>query len=468
MDFDDADNFALGPSDGIGSQDFLDLGLNFGDADETMSVEVGRDAGPPRAARESLDSHFLGRAHDDFELLSNKSRENSEHPNVDMGFGPDLEDMEIDLGLDFGPVPGDREKTPGQTTRACMLTCSKFSDLSDVILASPLSEPPKTPPDTVQTPLAEEKAKRKQKDKKAIVDNETELRDGPGARGRGRRGGLGSQVNKDVSGIVTDHHYLPRSTLVMQLLEIRNDPLSYFMPTKVTPEGTFFYAGPPGLAPELAEMFMRPAIGAATSKKRASSPGKGPSKKRKVAGDEADDDEIEAARRKEKEGSVAPSIVLGSDVLGQASAGPGLEFEDTNMGAEDFQMDVGGLEVPEVLDIGLERARSKSAVPSERSRLSTPAVDNGIFDEERETFADASCPIALFDERASQSQPSEGSQSDGKDYSRNTLKALTVVRKELQPSADNGEEEKAMSFNEMSEKVCSPALSGFSRLTLNF
>lgn len=321
-------------------------------------------------------------------------------------------------------------------------------------IASPLTEPPQTPPDAPQTPHADEKAKRKQKDKKAIVDNETELKDGPGARGRGRKG-LGPQVNKDVSDIVTEHHYLPRSTLVMQLLEIRNDPLSYFMPTKVTSEGTFFYAGPPGLAPELAEMFMRPVLGGASSKKRGAPPSKGSNKKRKVAGEEEDEDEMEAARRRQS--SLAPSIMLGSDALEQPSAGPGFEFDNTNMEIDDFQ----GLDIPDIPDTGIERGRSRSAVPSERSRMSTPAIENGVFDDEQETYADASCPIALFDERSSQSQSqkeSEASQSDGKDYSRNTVKALNIIRKELQPAENDDEEEKVMSFNKMSEKVSFPLI----------
>lgn len=237
----------------------------------------------------------------------------------------------------------------------------------------------------------------------------------------------------------------------MQLLEIRNDPLSYFMPTKVTAEGTFFYAGPPGLAPELAEMFMRPAIGAAQSKKRGAPPSKGSNKKRKIAGEEAeDDDEIEAARR--REASAAPSMMLGSDALGHASAGPGFEFDNTNMEIDDFQ----GLDIPDIADIGMDRGRSRSAVPSERSRMSTPAIENAVFDDELETYADASCPIALFDERGSQSQSqkeSEASQSDGKDYSRNTVKALNVIRKELQPADEDDETEKLLSFNKMSEKV---------------
>lgn len=133
MDFDDTDNFALGPSDGIGSQDFLDIGITFGDADETMSVEVGRrDSAPIRGPRESLGSHLLGRGSDDFEMLSNMSRDPSENPfaadvdmdlgipDVDLGFGLDAGEPEIDLQLTFGePMNSDHEKTPGTTTRAC-------------------------------------------------------------------------------------------------------------------------------------------------------------------------------------------------------------------------------------------------------------------------------------------------------------------------------------------------------------
>lgn len=114
--------FDLGPADGIGSQDF-DLGLDFGDGpananDDNMSVEMGRDAAAPR---HSLDSHLIGRpGDDDFDMISNRSRDPSEHPygadvDMDPGFGPAPMDMDIDLGLSFGdePLPGD--KTPGQT-----------------------------------------------------------------------------------------------------------------------------------------------------------------------------------------------------------------------------------------------------------------------------------------------------------------------------------------------------------------
>lgn len=142
--FDLNDPFEIGPSDGIGSQDFndVDLGINWGDEpvvgsehgkdnQDNMSVDesvgVGRDA-PDR--RESVDPHLLGRDNMDMDMdiLSNrsKSRDPSEHPfgaDVNMDF-PELEGMDLtDYGIGFDPLPADdREKTPGQTrssSRAC-------------------------------------------------------------------------------------------------------------------------------------------------------------------------------------------------------------------------------------------------------------------------------------------------------------------------------------------------------------
>lgn len=147
FDLDDVGyGFDLGPSDGIGSQDFgeLDLGLDFGDGPVSVrdassvvdgSVEVGRDAPPPRNARESLDSALIRhrRAADkDLDTFSYGSREASEHPfgadmDVDMPFGPDVIGVDLDLGLDFGDgLPSEREKTPGQTrspSRMCKFVC---------------------------------------------------------------------------------------------------------------------------------------------------------------------------------------------------------------------------------------------------------------------------------------------------------------------------------------------------------
>jgi cohesin complex subunit SCC1 len=122
FDFEDAGyDLDLGPSDGIGSQDFdIDLGLSFGDKDETMSVEQGRDAMEER--RFSLDSNVVGKhdKEDDLDAMSTMSRQMSEHPfapDVDM-FGGDL-GGDIDLGLPFDDT---LEKTPVKVqskSRAC-------------------------------------------------------------------------------------------------------------------------------------------------------------------------------------------------------------------------------------------------------------------------------------------------------------------------------------------------------------
>lgn len=324
-----------------------------------------------------------------------------------------------------------------------------------MIVASPLTSVPDedAPQEQGQQNGQQEEAdkeatpkKRKYANKKQIIDKETELADGPGIN---RNGNIGSQVTKDVSEITTEQRFLPRSRSVMRLLEIRRDPLAHFLPTKVTPNGTFFCAGPPGLAPELAEMFMRPVFNILANKKRAASPEKGSNKKARLDKGLVDEDELEQAVRA---GSAVPSIALGDDALRRLSVGPDMDLgvDNTGMGMDDFQFDVGmdagmdaGLDDMQAL-MDRDRARSKS-------RLSTPAVDGELFDETKETYADMDCPIKLFDERPSQSQSqADMAEQEGKGYSRNTVKALSLIRKDLLPS---GEEEKMMSFQQMSHKV---------------
>lgn len=247
----------------------------------------------------------------------------------------------------------------------------------------------------------------------------------------------------------------------MQLLDIRQDPIAHFLPTKSTANGTFFCAGPLDLAPELQEMFMRPApVRQPGGKRRGTSPEKPPSSKRaRVEGDGAGDVTIDPVEQHRRADSAAPSAMLGSELLGRGgSVGPsadigGLDF-DTAPGLDDFQMDIPDAEMPSLG--GLDRGRSKSVARSELSRLSTPFGDEG-----EETYADLECPIAVFDMKG-QSQASEtpsASSQDGKGYSKNTMKALGLVRGELQPGDEDDEDvEKIMSFKKMTHKVRSPPL----------
>jgi cohesin complex subunit SCC1 len=314
-------------------------------------------------------------------------------------------------------------------------------------IASPLSDAPLTPPPEDQTPVKPSKVKRKLKEKKQIIDSVTELEGGPGAKVGKRNGGLGAPVTTDVSGILTEQHFLPRSSVMMRLLEIRDDPIAHFLPTKVTPNGTFFCAAPPGLAPELAELFMRP-ITTLSSKRRGASPDKGSNKRPRLDGSVNGDAEIEHARR---DGSLAPSIGARSDLMGRAgSIGPdgAFDFGDQNAtGLEDYQLEVPELEVD---------VRGKSAAPSELSRLSTPMQDGMAFDEGVETYADAACPIVMFDVKT-QSQAVDNEvepvENEGKGYSKNTVKALGIIRKELKPVDGEEDEDKVLSFRKMADKV---------------
>ncbi|KAJ7262236.1 Rec8 like protein-domain-containing protein [Mycena haematopus] len=447
QNYDINDPFDIGPSDGIGSQDFLDLGLDWGDGEkptdnDEMSVDgsigVGRDLA---AVDENFDAQFMRNGDMDVDIFSrhSKSREGSEHPfNGDM----DIDMADIDLGIDMGDTHG-REKTPGQ---------SRSSRAS-----SPLSDAPLTPPPTDPIPLPgadkTPKAKRKPREKKQIIDSVTELEGGPGAKVGKRNGGLGPPVTTDVSGILTEQHFLPRSSVMMRLLEIRDDPIAHFLPTKVTPNGTFFCAAPPGLAPELAELFMCP-IATLSSKRRGASPDK-PNKRPRLDGSVNGDEEIEQARR---DGSLAPSIGARSDLLGRTgSVAPDIALDFADHGAaplDDYQ-----LEIPPELEVDV--LRGKSAAPSELSRLSTPMQD-GMFDEGIESYADAACPIVMFDMKT-QSQAVENEEpveNEGKGYSKNTVKALGIIRKELRPVGGE-DEDKVLSFRKMADKASRRAAASF-------
>ena len=255
-------------------------------------------------------------------------------------------------------------------------------------------------------------------------------------------------------------HFLPASRTVMRLLEIRADPVAHFMPTKLGPEGNLlFNAGPPGLAPELTEMFMRPITNLTLTKRRGDDANDRPKKKARADGSiNGDASEIEVARRA---GSIARSIGVGSDVV----PGPVGDIDfggiEGGIGIDDFQMDV-DLQ----LDVSgeLANAQDSLATPSkggQDTRVSTPAAD---LAEDVETYADADCPIAAFDTRPSQTQstqgqPQEEEQNDGdeidqkKGYSRNTVKALSILRKELDPTTHPDEGDKVLSFVSLSEKV---------------
>ncbi|KAF9529330.1 Rec8 like protein-domain-containing protein [Crepidotus variabilis] len=451
------DAFEIGPSDGIESNDFNGIDIDFDWGGEAIgqsgqgsvdgSVGVGRDApigldsmGPDIAFSE----HGFG---PEFDALSyrSKSREASAPPfdlpmDIDLPEAGDFNLEDIGIGFDDIPPLDEREKTPGQTR-------------SSSRASSPLTELPATPPplDLVDpivnlepgTAEKPEKAKRKPKDKKQIIDSVTELQT-EAANNRGRAANLANPLNTDTTIITTKQQFLPRSSVVIRLLEIREDPVGYFLSSK---GGSGFSSAPPGLIPELAELFTRSApVPAPSSKRRAAATEEISSKRSRI------DEDIEVARRAD---SMAPSVGMNLDA-NQPPMDVTFEFDDQTGQMDDFE-----LGIPEI-NQGVE-ARAKSVL-SDRSRLSS--VGPGGDFEDRVT--DSSCPVAVFDSQPSQTQSSQAPDREEeidipeneKGYSKNTLKALNLIRRELQPSPENAPA-KVLSFQQMTTKASRRAASSF-------
>ncbi|PPQ99730.1 hypothetical protein CVT24_009713 [Panaeolus cyanescens] len=460
--FGEADPFDLGPADGIGSQDFndLDLGINWDDEAQNEnrndksdqmsaheSVGVGRDA---FIDRESIDIDIFGRpdfAKDDLLSHISKSREPSQ-PAFDNGMDMDMDPFpgldlgDLGIGFDDVPVP-ENEPTPGQTRES-----SRAS--------SPLTEPPATPPpiqpsedamdvDVVAPPT--EKPKKKIKDKKQIVDSIIELENA--TNNRGRLAGNANPLNTDTDSITTKQRFLPRSAIVMRLLDIRDDPLSYFLPTQVKGHAGFVSNAPPGLNPELAALFLHPVD--SNSKKRKQDGPSSPSKRARA------EEEVEEARRAESVALSQGPLELDVDARPLDAS---FDFPEEQPLVDDFQLDV-----PDVnLELGNnERARSVMTDRS-RSRMSSIAPE-----EADHVPGDAACPVSIFDTalqatQGTQPQDAEVATADKSGYSKNTVKALGLIRQELSPSEDDEgqhEEDRSLSFKTMTHKASRRAASSF-------
>ena len=290
----------------------------------------------------------------------------------------------------------------------------------------------------------------------------TELKDGPGARGRR---GLGDLQNQDVSEITTEvgsvtlalypdsifisvsqQRFLPRSRTVMRLLEIRADPLSYFMPTTVTPEGHFFSVAPPGIAPELAGLFMIPVVDHRRPRANdAPDPNPRSPKKARIVASEGP--VVEIGRRAESEApfGIGSEIMGGIDHTGDFD-GPSFAVHDVHMESYDQR--------PPSVSGGLD-----NAADFDMDAPALPVDDLGL-----DTYDSQSCSIGIFDLRSkkdsdtqTQTQTQEAEdiersteQVQSKGYSKNTVKAIGVIRSGLEKEEGD---DKYLSFVKVSEKV---------------
>jgi cohesin complex subunit SCC1 len=227
----------------------------------------------------------------------------------------------------------------------------------------------------------------------------------------------------------------------MRLLEIRADPIAHFFPTISNDRGTFLCAAPLGLAPELMDMFLFPTtgLGSALKRKHGVIEKEGPDPKRpRLENQGAEVDEVEVLRQ-----SVAPSV-RGEEGIAMP------EFDESGGIGMDMDMGVDMGDVHFDIDESLQLPADQKAA----SRHTTPGADDYGVGGGR-SYADVDCPVAMFDTQATGTQQNSAEDEahptpNDKGYSKNTLKALSLLRKELQPSE---EAEPVLSFVAATDKV---------------
>jgi len=220
-------------------------------------------------------------------------------------------------------------------------------------------------------------------------------------------------------------------------MEIRADPLAHFFATKVTDAGSFYCVAPPGLAPEISDLYLFPASQGAGQKRKSHAHNDRAAKRQHVESDQFDDVEQLRARA----GSVVPSIrPLEGDGGGFEEFGDESGFipnNDDSMPLDNFQF-----EVDDSLHINPPAA-------------SSPIAPAGLVDDD--------CAVAMFDTQPTTqdtSMASSSQQSPQKDeavnkdgYSRNTVKAIGLLRQEL--GGNDKRSDGALSFSTLTEGVCS-------------
>lgn len=152
-----------------------------------------------------------------------------------------------------------------------------------------------------------------------IIDETTEL-----SGDRNISASQSNRQNRDLSAILTPQSFIPASRTVIRLLAIRDDPVAHYLPTQIAAKGgdELLCAGPPGLGPELASLYLLP-LGMLRRRREARGEDEQSRKKARVEAGEEDED-VEAGRRESR------ALSLG---LGGSSRVGG---DDLTFGREDF------------------------------------------------------------------------------------------------------------------------------------
>ncbi|KZT57763.1 hypothetical protein CALCODRAFT_508610 [Calocera cornea HHB12733] len=448
--------------------DAMDLDLEapeVGRRADNESVEVGRDAPDVSNSLErSFGDGFGGNRADDGgwgagggDDFNNFDFDVPEGGLFDLDAPVDLPDL---VGGRLPSLAPQREKTPGSPAS------SRLTSLPPTPPPGEMSMPTLTPRTAARIGEMNDKAaarsakdKKKALLKKQAIDDQIELDEG------GLFGQSFGQEDRDLSDILAEHPLLPGSRSLMRLLQVRADPLAHFLPTKTMNADTYFIAAPPGLAPELAELFTFPI------------------NRRRSAEDEADDrtpkrprfSDVEMGRR--DDGDASRSLVMGDDVLGAGGLHDDQQFMFDESGGDapmmDIEMDRDGWGVSGRQGTprpGSKAAEAHAASEAVYSRMSTPYFDDMTGDVGGVSYGNLTCPIEIFDTRQKDDTqaPAEGEEdvnaqvAEAKQhgFSKNTLKAVAILKRELHTTAAAAQEKK-LSFNQVSQKASRRAASSF-------
>lgn len=356
----------------LDSQDFQPIDLDLGLDD--FSMEFGRDALSERSRSKSA--------------LRTPSVIN-DGMEVDQPFDAGDTFEPLDLGLDFGDLPELEDEPVAETEERRRAS-------------SELSTPPPEAETLDLTPrvakrLADAKAAPRAKRVRIVrADEELELADDEFA------------PPADDSPMLGEENFIPANPAALRLRDILDDPIAHFLPTV----GARLFAGPPGLAPELAELFTFPANVLRRAREEPVTPPRPAKRARKEASPEAEEEAQAGAPAKEQEEDV--------EVARRDSRQASVYGGDGGDGFDSFEP-VLDLDMGDIPDIERRSTREPS--------IALPRADSA-------PLADGTHPLAAFDTRTLSSQATqsdtesaEGAGAGG--FSRNTALAMGVLRREL-------------------------------------
>ncbi|KAL8276170.1 hypothetical protein RQP46_011428 [Phenoliferia psychrophenolica] len=433
---DDEPMYDLGPDGAL----VFDLGLD--DLDDVDGSEVGRGNGDRKRSASAMED-------EDVEIGRREDRQSSAafsgvDMNNDFGGGGDdfggAGDKEGEEGLDFGldgdmgghddfdfgdfGGAGERERTPQQDDPAPAANGDLDAQAAELT--------PKAAAANLAAKKDKASANKKQKLRKQQVDRVTELdwKDG---------GKAALEAKKEL--LFTEPSYLPRSRTHLRLMERAQDP-SYYLPKPLddTANTSYLFA-PPGLAPQLQQLFKF------TSRRSLL----------KLQNRERSPDDVPQVELGLREPSPMDFGDMNNDFGGGGGddyntggedggmllddeAGDNAFGEDMDMGGhEDFQFDIPN-EEDEALAVAQKAAAAKERLQAHNAaeRLQDEFVATGalaIFDQA------GSSATQTQTQTQSNTQQGEGDDDDDRErakgaWSKNTMKAVAVLRTELEAEDD--------------------------------